>query len=850
MADSVPWNREFLAHLDQAPSTALLLPQLTIADGPADYCQPAMRELLHELLNLAEPSGLRALQWALKACCQGIQEVAAQDARTAPSLLLARNTPHGSRRMLRRGEWPDDKTWRDPQHGHWLVCGADASGVEPEAVALHGLPPDPALPLAALVPRAAFRALWRMGLIRLWQKRYWVPRGSALLNYVDDLFPTRAAATAQGKAQADLGWVWDTQGWARTEALARARNALFSHPSHSPPRPPHEGLDIADWQRLQPLAGTPTDSFCALLGLPGRAAYQDIGHNLQTWQQILAGHFGFQSQLVNYLRGHGIQAELLDCPALAQSCAVAVLTLPLAYAGSGFYRLWLVMPSATTRQQWQALEPRDQPAALAQLLRQVRQHAEPLRPDWRKAIALVLYDLPSTLWRAGELYAHSAVFLAERAFVRLMSSRRDLAQVLLELVQAQTPLTELARNHFQTNGPVSGPMFFGRSAALRELAAGLRARQSYVITGPRGIGKSSLLRQLQHTELWRLQLADQFYPVFVDLQAQRYGLNYGGLARGILAADPALSWPEHFIQQAEQVEQLFLDASQVPLSVTQAALRLLEEMLAELGKQLQPRIPVLLFDEADGLYQFDLALGEPVFTLFRAIHNQKRAHFLFAVYPAQAVHMATGVASMMDATQNAQRQSYNFLESLVLAELAENEGGDLVDTGLRRLGLRPTEPQARALTRACFAIPSLLQWTCLEVCRALDTQLAAGGSNDLNPVVIDQALAAARKGFLDRELLQLPDALRFTLLGLMVDKKFAFSVEDACVAAKDYARVDWSAAQARQELRKLLYTLWLSRTGQSNDYRFSGPKDQPYLPTLCGWVYGQDGLENMLLQDT
>lgn len=75
-------------------------------------------------------------------------------------------------------------------------------------------------------------------------------------------------------------------------------------------------------------------------------------------------------------------------------------------------------------------------------------------------------------------------------------------------------------NPFVSRGPVrASALFFGRAHELEEVAAFLRGNQSVSIVGPRKIGKTSLLFQLQRPETWpTLGLGDDNLFVYLDCE--------------------------------------------------------------------------------------------------------------------------------------------------------------------------------------------------------------------------------------------------------------------------------------------------------------------------------------------
>ncbi len=275
------------------------------------------------------------------------------------------------------------------------------------------------------------------------------------------------------------------------------------------------------------------------------------------------------------------------------------------------------------------------------------------------------------------------------------------------------------------------------------------------------------------------------------------------------------------------------------------AVRLAERIMdhIELAARAKNKIPLYLFDEADGFYTLDSRCNEPMFTLFRARHNRGSGQFLFASYPPQAESMAGTI-------QDANRQSYNFVEQEVLSPLEIGEGMDLVRISMRLLAVKVSEPKARRIAEESFAIPNLLQHACLTLCQGLQAQIERGEGNEVSDRLIGEATHAAQKNFMDVLFSQLqPEEIKFTLAGLVLDGSHRFTLDEAYQALRHHAGADWSRARLKRELRKVLQTLILSYDMRSGQYRFAGPEDRPYFPTMTLNVHGRDGLEDMMLRD-
>jgi hypothetical protein len=782
--------------------------------------------LLDHLLSPRDPNQLAVLQWALKTCAQEAHEVSLAASEPSYPMLACEPAQGKKNRVQQRGDTPEIHTTLPTS---WLVAGAELADKS------RNLPADPAKPLDALVEAVAFRQLSRMGLIRHW-RGLWIPRGRAVLEYADELFPTRVE---YGKS----GWEWKAEGW-KGAAMEQARRVLFGGwRDREAALKPYEGFDFSDWEKLREFIrrNKPHPGFFELLGLPDAKAYQEIQDGQQSWKQLIHGHRAAWPLLLKRLQSHKIEITLALHEIEPAGAWLAGLTLP--GADSRFKRIWMVFLEESLQQQWREQEEDDLVFRLADLSRRIRQGA---RGEWQQAIAMFVFDLPQRLRRRGELAEQDAVWLDSRQLNRLMGSRENLARVAQEIAQSQLPLGELAQNVFKAGGPVGFQQFFGRAGIVKRVSEGLRIGKSYVITGSRSIGKSSLLHFMRSPKIWQNPLDKKFLPVFLDAQAERQGGNYGRFLRGLMQkTDITLAEPllQELTRLQADLEKNSGETIYVDLSLRDKIQRLATEILDEIDHAAYPKIPLYLIDEADGLYQYDAAWGEPLFTLFRARHNAGLAGFLFASYPPQAESMAGMI-------QDTRRQAYNFVEMEVLGPLEPEEGGELVRSGMRRLAVSISPEQERFLVEQTFAIPKLLQQACLDLCKKLQAQIERGDGNEITPDLLKSVVLPAQKGYLEVEFFGQFDPYdsRFAFISLILGNKYAFSLAEAVLAFKLHAGLHWSAEQARDFLRKLQRTLILS-SDEINRYYFSGPPGRPYFPTLLLEVYGKEKLENMILAE-
>lgn len=617
MEDSVPWGLRFLKVLASAPDTALLLPDLALEDTAAAI-SAQQHQLLDELLGLRGENRLAPLQLALKACVQGIVLVPAAEARKLDPVALGASVRHSAKRLLSRAEVPDTATWKDSRVGRWPVAGCR------DLTSLAELPPDLTRPLGVLVESDPMHLLWRLGLIMRWGG-LWIPRSLALFGYVDEAFPTRRAGESPDRRDGSPTRNWDIAGW-KGQALETAQRRLFSRGDKPLDHPPFEGLDISEWESLQghlQRHGAP-EGFYRFLGLDGRQHFNLVLANLKNWRDVMIGVRRALNPLLRHLGEDDVGNEELPTISVGGRDFDLVGLIPGGMGGGRFDRLLLLVPDAGFYR------------ALRRSHERLVDHMDPWLADiraqlperWKNAIALIFFDSEARD-ATGLAYLHDLVLLDSRAAMRLASSRSP-RQALLEAIMSQIPLKDLAQDVFQSEGPVKhAERFFGREHELRHICEGLAHGKSYVVTGPRSIGKSSLLVHLPRSAYWQQNLSRHFFPITLDLQEQRSGLDYAHfLDLLVRAVDRAgLRLPGELTGEVRALIKADEALSSASAKTATA------QVLDALEKELSPRIPVLLVDEADGFYEADRTQGEPVFTLFRARHNADRLRFVFASYP-------------------------------------------------------------------------------------------------------------------------------------------------------------------------------------------------------------------------
>lgn len=364
-------------------------------------------------------------------------------------------------------------------------------------------------------------------------------------------------------------------------------------------------------------------------------------------------------------------AALLDAEVLARSENVAGCGLRLSLLRPGPAPLELVVLAPHERRL-----VREAPRQRTELLQQL---VAPLGLD-EGDVHTARLIVSQGAARFREWWPDPAAGALRARHVGLLLLSADPASSLAGLLVRQGLVRHLSP--YATTGAVKSPdMFYGRAAALRSLVA--EAHPSVLLVGPRRVGKSSLLAQLQ-----RLLEARDGRVVRLHLQG---------------------------IERAEDLTILLERAGGAAV-----AGGTLEEVLQA---WLAEGPLVLLLDEADGIVTGPD--GEAVVGLMRRLSAAKRLGVVLS-----------GYLELYRAALDRRSSAYNFAEVLELGPLDPDSALDLAVEPMARLGMRwADETLARRLVQRAGAFPYVVQLLCDESLRQ--------ATDETGPVLTEAHLEAA-----------------------------------------------------------------------------------------------------------
>lgn len=264
---------------------------------------------------------------------------------------------------------------------------------------------------------------------------------------------------------------------------------------------------------------------------------------------------------------------------------------------------------------------------------------------------------------------HDFIVLDGRALRRLLMAR-DHAHRLVEIILSQVDLTVVSP--YVTSGPVPTNMFFGREAELKTIVRTVRDT-NFAIVGGRKIGKTSILARV----LQLLQDAPEYHPFYLDCQAVN---SYDG-----------------FFEAVNTMWRVALPAR------TPEAFR---RMASELPAQYPARTVVMLFDEIDGLLAQDIAQGEPLFRILRALAHELPIRFVFC-----------GEKILNASLRDANLALFNFCNPMTLSYLTRDQARRVVIDPMREMdiGLEADGDLTDQIITLAACHPNLVQYLCQKL---------------------------------------------------------------------------------------------------------------------------------------
>lgn len=297
------------------------------------------------------------------------------------------------------------------------------------------------------------------------------------------------------------------------------------------------------------------------------------------------------------------------------------------------------------------------------------------------------------------VFAYDIVPLAHDELFQIATARQPRA-ALRSLVLSRVDLRAISP--FVTKGPVSDDRFFGREQELRNIAEHI-GRSSFVVTGGRRFGKSSLLTLLHRARL----PAAGFHAIYYDCSPTRTYEDF--LAADIVNWQPA---------PPPNAPATFGDLLRQPPA----------------GAAI-----VLLLDEADKLVSPDRANEWRLFSSLRALTNSGRFQIVFG-----------GERKMLEAVVDSHSPLYNFINPIPLGPLDRRAVEELVTRPMKQLEIELQDEAAivQAIWEFTSGHPNIVQLLCHRLIVRLNER------NARRVTVDDVKVIVADPGFQENDFLQ------------------------------------------------------------------------------------------------
>lgn len=254
--------------------------------------------------------------------------------------------------------------------------------------------------------------------------------------------------------------------------------------------------------------------------------------------------------------------------------------------------------------------------------------------------------------------------------IRNLLAAKDHAHRLVEVILDQVDLTVVSP--YVTSGPVPENMFFGREHELKTIMRTVRDT-NFAIVGGRKIGKTSVLARVYRL----LQEAPEFQPFYLDCQAVHSETDF-----------------------FEAIDTLW--HTPLPAPTPEGFRRMATDLLAGHPN----RVIVLLFDEIDALLQNDIAQGERLFRVLRALSQENQIRYIFC-----------GEKTLSAALRDPSLVFFNFCNVMPLTYLNPAEACRVVNEPMQEMGITLERDGALAeyIVGLTAGHPNIVQYICQKL---------------------------------------------------------------------------------------------------------------------------------------
>jgi hypothetical protein len=307
-----------------------------------------------------------------------------------------------------------------------------------------------------------------------------------------------------------------------------------------------------------------------------------------------------------------------------------------------------------------------------------------------RQVSLVLLDCDSQAFQpymASPLY--SFVFINREEQEAIIRSRRPSGH-LLRLVSAQVPISNLAP--YETVAPVTGSRFFGREDEKKRILKS--PDTNFVLLGIRRIGKTSLLREIEH--ILRTGSEDQAPGRILYLDCSDF------------------SGTEDYVREVVRK----LNPIELPRLHLQRYAFFFPDFLERMTRKYRGKL-VFLLDEIDNLLLLQRGSWD-LLAMLRASANKGACQYVIAGF-REAFREQTDLDSPF----------YKFAQEIPLSEFSRAQARDLIVDPMQNLGVRflHQDEVIGQIYDETAGHPNLLQYYCMILLRQLDRS----GEREIGP---------------------------------------------------------------------------------------------------------------------
>jgi hypothetical protein len=255
--------------------------------------------------------------------------------------------------------------------------------------------------------------------------------------------------------------------------------------------------------------------------------------------------------------------------------------------------------------------------------------------------------------------------------LRQIAIARDPSKRLVEIALQQVDLTVVSP--YVTSGPVPKNMFFGRDHELKTVTRKI-TDTSFALIGGRKIGKTSTLARINRL---LCENRDPSRTLYLDCQSVGSHETFFEAANTLWGVEPEIQSPEDFRRFVVRQQKK------------------------------RPTEPfIILLDEIDHFLSYDLAHNEAMFSVLRALSQQRRCRFVFC-----------GERVLYSQLHAAGSPLFNFCDVIHLGYLKESAARRIILEPMQAMGIsiQDQEEVVYDIIRLSSCHPNMVQYLCQQL---------------------------------------------------------------------------------------------------------------------------------------